>query len=89
MKNFSKNKNTILIIEKHIIIKRKVSVNILQNLLSFSMLYSFYNANFLKLYKNIKLRFNIIEVTNNINILTYNKLIKQNCKILKKYKIKL
>ena len=52
------------------------------------MLYLFYNANLLKLYENIKLRLNIIEFVNDINILTYNESIKQNYKILKKHEIK-
>ena len=50
------------------------------------MLYLFYNANLLKSYNNIKLHFNIIKFVNNIIILTYNKLIKQNYKILNKIK---
>ena len=84
MKDFLKNRNITLIIEDYTITKRKINVNILQSLLFFSMLYLFYNANLLKLYKNVKLRFNIIEFVNNINILTYNKLTGQNCKTLKK-----
>ena len=48
------------------------------------MLYLFYNANLLKLYKNIRLRFNVIKFMNNINILIYNELTKRNCEILKK-----
>ena len=76
MKNFLKNKNTTMIIKNHIIMKRKISVNILQNSSFFSILYLFYNANLLKSYENIKLRFSITEFVNDINILMYNKLIK-------------
>ena len=84
MKNFLKNKNTTLIIENHTMTKRKINVNISQNSLFFLMLYLFYNANLLKLCKNVKLRFNVIEFVNDINILIYNKSIKQNCEMLKK-----
>ena len=74
MKNFLKNKSTTLIIEDHMMTKRKINVNVSQNSSFFSMLYLFYNANLLKSYKNVKLRFNIIKFVNNINILTYNEL---------------
>ena len=53
-------------------------------LIIFLMLYLFYNANLLKSYKNVKLRFNVIEFVNKINILMYNKSTKQNYKMLKK-----
>ena len=72
MKNFLKNKNTTLIIENHTMTKRKINVNISQNSSFFLMLYLFYNANLLKSCKNVKLRFNVIEFVNDINILMYN-----------------
>ena len=84
MKDFLKNKNTTLIIENHMMTKRKINVNILQNSLFFSMLYLFYNANLLKSCENVKLRFNITKFMNDINILTYNKSTEQNCEMLKK-----
>ena len=84
MKNFLKNKSMTLIIESHMMMKRKINVNISQNSLFSSMLYLFYNANLLKSYKNVKLCFNVIEFVNDINILTYNELIKWNCEMLKK-----
>ena len=59
-------------------------MNILQNLSFFSMLYLFYNANLLNSCKNIKLRFNVIEFINDINVLIYNKSTKRNCEMLKK-----
>ena len=84
MKNFLKNKNTTLIIKNHMMMKRKINVNISQNLSFSLMLYLFYNANLLKSCKNVKLRLNIIEFVNDINILTYNESIKRNCEMLKK-----
>ena len=84
MKDFLKNKSITLIIENHTMTKRKINVNISQKSLFFSMLYLFYNANLLKLCENVKLRFNVIEFVNDINILIYNKSTKQNCKMLKK-----
>ena len=84
MKNFLKNKRTTLIIENHMMMKRRININISQNSSFFLMLYLFYNANLLKSCKNIRLYFNVIKFMNNINILTYNKSTKQNCEMLKK-----
>ena len=84
IKNFLKIKSTTLIIKNHMMTKRKINANISQNSSFFLMLYLFYNANLLKSCENVKLRFNVIEFVNDINILTYNKSTKQNCKILKK-----
>ena len=84
MKNFLKNKNIILIIEKYTQAKRRINVNISQNFLLFLILYLFYNANLLKTYENVKLRFNVTSFVNDINILIYNKFIKRNCDVLKK-----
>ena len=88
MKNFLKNKNTTLIIEDYTRMKRKVSVSILQNSSFFFILYLFYNANLLKLYENVKLRFNTIKFVNDINILTYKESTKRNCEILKRHETK-
>ena len=83
MKNFLKNKSTTLIIKEHTTTKRKISVNILQKSSFSSVLYLFYNANLLNSYENIKLRFNVIEFVNDINILTYDESTKRNNEILK------
>ena len=84
MKNFLKNKNIILIIERYTQIKRWINVNISQNFSLFSILYLFYNANLLKMCENVKLRLNVTNFVNDINILTYNEFTKRNYDILKK-----
>ena len=84
MKNFLKNRNIILIIEKYTQAKRRISVNISQNFSLSSILYLFYNANLLKTCENVKLRLNVTDFVNDINILTYNEFIKRNCDVLKK-----
>ena len=84
VENFLKNKNTTLIIEDHTMTKRKINVSILQNSSFFLILYLFYNADLLKSYKIVRLRFNVIEFMNDINILTYSESTKRNCEILKK-----
>ena len=84
IKNFLKNKNIILIIEKYTQTKRRISVNISQNSSLFLILYLFYNANLLKTCKNVKLRLNVTGFVNNINILTYSEFTEWNCDVLKK-----
>ena len=84
MKDFLKNKNIILIIEEYTQTKRRISMSILQSFSLSSILYLFYNANLLKTYKNVKLRFNVTNFVNDINILTYSEFIKRNCDVLKK-----
>ena len=84
MKDFLKNKNITLIIEKYTQTKCWINVNISQNFSFSSILYLFYNANLLKTCKNVKLRFNVTDFVNDINILIYNEFTKRNCKILKK-----
>ena len=84
VKNFLKNKSTTLIIKDYTMMKREVNVNISQNSSFFSMLYLFYNANLLKLCKNVKLHFNVIKFVNNVNILTYSESTERNYEILKK-----
>ena len=69
MNNFLKNKSIILIFKKYTMTKCRINVSISYNLLFFLMLNLFYNANLLKLYKSIKLRFNIIKFIKAINIL--------------------
>ena len=84
IKNFLKNKNITLIIEKYTQTKRITNVDISQNLSFSSILYLFYITNLLKACGDVKLRFNFIEFVDDINILMYNEYIKQNCEILKK-----
>ena len=84
VKDFLKNKNIILIIERYTQTKCWINVSISQNFSFFLILYLFYNANLLKTCENIKLRFNVTNFVNDINILIYNKFTKRNCDVLKK-----
>jgi len=84
VKDFLKNRYIIIIIDNYIIIKRTININISQSFSLLLILYLFYNVNLLKICNNIKLRINFIEFVDNINIFTYNKLTKRNCKVLNK-----
>ncbi len=62
--------------------KCSVNINISQDFSLLLILYLFYNANLLKACDNIKLRTNFIDFVNDINILTYEKFMKCNCRVL-------
>jgi len=79
-----KNRYIIIIIDNYTTTKQTINVDILQNSSLLLILYIFYNIDLLKTCNNIKLRISSIEFVDNINILTYNKLTKRNCKILNK-----
>ena len=82
VKDFLKNKRIIITIDSYTTTKRIVNVNILQNSSLLLIFYLFYNINLLETYDDIKLQISFTRFVNNVNILTYNKSIKRNCKIL-------
>ncbi len=84
VKDFLKNKRITITIDNYTTIKRIINIDVLQKISLSSILYLFYNINLLETCNNIKLQINFIKFVNNINILTYNKLIKRNCKVLNK-----
>ena len=84
IENFLKNRNITLIINNYTLKIRTTHISISQNFSLFSLLYLFYNADLSKTCENIKLRLNFIDFVDDINILTYNKFTKRNCKILEK-----
>ncbi len=53
-------------------------MRILQDLLIFSILYLFYNADSLEKCDNIKFYMSVIKFINNVNILIYSKSIERN-----------
>ena len=82
VKDFLKNKRIIITIDNYTITKRIINVDISQSSSLLSILYLFYNVDLLKTYNDIKLRISSTKFVNNINILTYDKSTKRNCKIL-------
>ncbi len=82
VKNFLRNQRIMITINDYMMMKRSVNVNISQDFSLSSILYLFYNANLLKACDDIKLRINFINFINNINILTYKKFMKRNCRVL-------
>ncbi len=82
VKNFLKDQCIIITINDYMMMKCSVNINISQDSLLLLILYLFYNANLLKACDNIKLRTNFTSFINNVNILTYKKFMKCNCKVL-------
>jgi len=81
VKNFLRNRCITITINSYIMMKHDVNINISQNSLLLLILYLFYNVNLLKACDNIRLRTSFTDFINDINILTYKKFIKHNCKV--------
>jgi len=71
-------------INDYMMMKRSVNVDISQDSLLSLILYLFYNMNLLKACDDIKLRISFTDFVNDVNILTYEKFMKHNCKVLSK-----
>ncbi len=84
VKNFLRNQHIIITINDYMMTKCSVNVDISQDSSLSLILYLFYNANLLKVCNNIKLKTNFISFINDINILTYEKFMKRNCRVLDK-----
>jgi len=84
VKNFLKNRHIIIIIDNYTTTKQTINVDISQNSSLLLILYFFYNVDLLKTCDKIKLRISFIEFVDDVNILTYDKLTKRNCRILSK-----
>ncbi len=82
MKNFLRNRCIMITINDYTTMKCSVNIDISQNSLLSSILYLFYNVNLLKACDDIRLRISFINFVNNVNILTYKKFIKRNCRVL-------
>jgi len=81
VKNFLRNQCITITINDYTMMKRSVNVDILQDSSLSSILYLFYNMNLLEACDNIRLRTNFINFINDVNILTYEKFMKCNCRI--------
>ncbi len=84
VKNFLRNQCITITNNSYMMMKHDVNVNISQNSLLSLILYLFYNVNLLKACDNIRLRTNFTDFINDVNILTYKKFIKRNCKVFSK-----
>jgi len=82
VKNFLRNQRITITINDYMMMKRSVNIDISQNSLLSSILYLFYNVNLLEACDDIRLKTSFTDFVNDINILTYEKFMKRNCKVL-------
>ncbi len=82
VKNFLKDQHIMITIDDYMMMKHSVNINILQDSLLLSILYLFYNADLLKVCDDIRLKTSFTNFINDVNILTYEKFMKCNCKVL-------
>ena len=82
VKNFLRNQCITITIDNYMMMKRSMNVNISQDSSLLSILYLFYNVNLLKACNDIRLRTSFTNFVDDVNILTYKKFMKCNCKIL-------
>ena len=82
VKNFLRNQHIMMTINDYTMMKHNMNVDISQDFLLSSILYLFYNVNLLKACDNIRLRTSFTNFIDDVNILTYKKFMKCNCKVL-------
>jgi len=62
----------------------KINADISQEFLISSILFLFFNASLIEKYKALKIKIEVLDFVNDINILTYDRFIKEICKTLSK-----
>ncbi len=82
--SFLKNWETLLRFNKQISDICKINADILQKFLILLIFFLFFNASLIEKCKALKIKIEVLNFVNNINILTYNKFIKEICKTLSK-----
>ncbi len=82
--SFLKNKETSLIFDKQMSTMRKINANISQESFISSILFLFFNASLIEKCKALKIKIEVLNFINDINILAYDKFIKKICKTLSK-----
>ena len=73
-----------LLFDEQMSAMREMHVDISQESFILSIFFLFFNTNLIKKYKALRIKIKVLEFVNDINILIYNKLIKEICKTLNK-----
>jgi hypothetical protein len=81
--SFMKNKHISLTLSTSTMISRLIKADISQKSLISSILYLFYNADLLKVFKKSSRRVAVVNFVNDINLLTYDSFTEQNARKLK------
>ncbi len=82
--SFLKNKETSLIFNEQMSTMREINVNIFQEFFISSIFFLFFNANLIEKCKALRIKIEVLDFVNDINILAYDKFIKEICKTLSK-----
>ncbi len=80
--SFLENWETLLRFNEQTSDMREINANISQRFLISSILFLFFNASLIKKCKALKIKIEVLDFVNDINILTYNKFIEEICKTL-------
>ncbi len=82
--NFSKNRETSLIFNKQMSNMREKNVNILQRFLILLIFFLFFNISLIEKCKALRIKIEVLNFVNDINILVYDRFIEEICRILSK-----
>ncbi len=82
--SFLKNRKMLLIFDKQMNTMCKISANISQESLISLILFLFFNASLIEKCKALKIKIEVLNFVNDINILIYNRFIEEICKTLSK-----
>ncbi len=82
--SFLENWETLLRFDEQMSDMCEINANISQRFLISSILFLFFNASLIEKCKALRIKIKVLDFVNNINILTYNKFIKEICKTLSK-----
>ncbi len=83
-RSFLKNQETSLIFDEQMSDIREVNAGISQRSLISSILFLFFNASLIKKCKALKIKIEVLDFVNNINILVYDRFTEEICKTLSK-----
>ncbi len=83
-RSFLKNQETSLIFNEQTSDMRKINADILQRFFISSILFLFFNASLIKKCEALKIKIEVLDFVNNINILVYNRFIEEICRTLSK-----
>ncbi len=83
-RSFLKNWETLLIFNEQMSNIRKINADILQKFLILLIFFLFFNTSLIKKCKALKIKIEVLNFVNDINILVYNKFIEEICKTLSK-----
>ncbi len=83
-RSFLKNRETSLIFNEQTSDMRKINANILQRFLILSILFLFFNASLIEKCKALKIKIEVLDFINDINILVYDRFTEEICRTLSK-----